>query len=218
LISPWSKKLPNGTIFYASLELNKTKQSDKQEEQVKEIDNKLEDDFNFDEDDEAVFRQFRERRLAEFQLLQGQAYFGDVRDIAGQDFVQEVNKAGENIWVILHLYKAGIPLCSLINNHLNLLAPKFRKTKFLKSVSNLCIPNFPDDNLPAIFIYQNGSCKKQLIGPNVFGGMNLQVDELEWMLGKAGAVETDIEENPRKHWGAKSNMIMSNVSDSEDEF
>ena len=42
--------------------------------------------------------------------------------------------------------------------------------------------------------------------------------ELEWMLGKAGAIETDIEENPRKHWGGKSNMVMSNVSDSEDEW
>jgi hypothetical protein len=105
----------------------------------------------------------------------------------------------------------------LINNHINLLAPKFPKTKFLKSISNVCIANFPDSQLPAIFIYHNGSCKKQIVGAAFFGGMNLQVDELEWMLGKAGAVQSDIEENPRKHREKSSKMFISNES-SDEEF
>ena len=36
--------------------------------------------------------------------------FGDVREITAQDYVTEVNKAGDGIWVVLHLYKAGYPL------------------------------------------------------------------------------------------------------------
>lgn len=28
-------------------------------------------------------------------------------EISGQDYIQEVNKAGDGIWVVLHLYKQG---------------------------------------------------------------------------------------------------------------
>lgn len=33
--------------------------------------------------------------------------FGTVIEITGQDYVQEINKAGEGVWVVLHLYKQG---------------------------------------------------------------------------------------------------------------
>ncbi|KAI1285961.1 Phosducin-like protein 3 [Halotydeus destructor] len=197
--------------------ITSSKQEEKKEEQQREIQTKLEDDeLGFDEDDEAVFRRFRDHRIAELQSTHSAPAFGDIKEIAGQDFVQEVNKAGEGIWVVLHLYKPGVPLCTLINHHLNVLSKKFPKTKFLKSLSNLCIANFPDSNLPAIFVYLDGNCKKQLIGPSVFGGMNLQADELEWMLGKIGAFATDIDENPRKIQPKSSKLFISNASDSDD--
>ena len=60
------------------------------------------------------------------------------------DYVQEVNKAGEDVFVILHLYKQGVPLAALVNEYLNRLAPKFPTTKFLKAISTTCIPNYPD--------------------------------------------------------------------------
>ncbi len=49
-------------------------------------------------------------------------------------------------------------------------------TKFLKSISTTCIPNYPDKNLPTIFIYHNGDMKKQHIGPIEFDGMNCSVE------------------------------------------
>lgn len=70
----------------------------------------------------------------------------------------------------------SIPLCTLINQHLSLLARKFPQTKFLKSISTTCIPNYPDRNLPTIFVYFEGEMKAQFIGPLVFGGMNLKVE------------------------------------------
>lgn len=71
---------------------------------------------------------------------------------------------------------ASIPLCTLINQHLSALARKFPQTKFLKSISTTCIPNYPDRNLPTIFVYFEGEMKAQFIGPLVFGGMNLKVE------------------------------------------
>lgn len=68
-----------------------------------------------------------------------------------------------NIFVTLR-----IPLCALINQHLNTMAAKFPTVKFLKSISTTCIPNFPDKNLPTIFIYFEGDMKKQIIGSTEF--------------------------------------------------
>ncbi|XP_037646183.1 phosducin-like protein 3 [Sebastes umbrosus] len=177
----------------------------------------------FGEDDEAAIEMYRQQRLAEWKATQMKNVFGEVVEISGQDYIKEVNKAGEGIWVVLHLYRPGIPLCSLINQHLSMLARKFPQTKFLKSISTTCIPNYPDRNLPTVFVYMEGEMKAQFIGPLVFGGMNLKVEELEWRLSESGAVKTDLEENPKKPIEDKlmssirSSLPTGKDSDSEDE-
>lgn len=49
----------------------------------------------------------RQKRLAEWKASQMKNVFGEVGEISGQDYVKEVNKAGDGIWVVLHLYKQG---------------------------------------------------------------------------------------------------------------
>ena len=93
-----------------------------------------------------------------------------------------MNKAGEGIWVVLHLYKQGIPLCALLNKFITTLAAKFPTTKFLRSISTTCIPNYPDKNLPTIFVYFEGAMKTQLAGPQNFRGMNMTEEEFEYMV------------------------------------
>ena len=100
-------------------------------------------------------------------MLQSKSNFGDVREISAQDYVEQVNKAGEGMFVVLHLYKQGIPLCALINQYLTHLASKFPTVKFLKSISTTCIPNYPDRNLPTIFVYYEGEMKSQLVKNNI---------------------------------------------------
>nr|XP_037844869.1 phosducin-like protein 3 [Chlorocebus sabaeus] len=155
-----------------------------------------EDEFN--EEDERAIEMYRWQRLAEWKATKLKNKFGEVLEISGKDYVQEVTKAGEGMWVVLHLYKQGIPLCALINQHLSGLARKFPDVKFIKAISTTCIPNYPDRNLPTIFVYLEGDIKAQFIGPLVFGGMNLTRYELEWKLSESGAIMTDLEENPRK--------------------
>jgi len=43
------------------------------------------------------------------KALQAKSKFGDVREISAVDYVDEVNKAGDDVWVVLHLYKSGYP-------------------------------------------------------------------------------------------------------------
>ncbi|XP_033230400.1 viral IAP-associated factor homolog [Belonocnema kinseyi] len=167
--------------------------------EIKNLEDKTLDELDEleDEEDEKVLLEYRRKRIAEIQALANKAKYGDVREISAQDYVQEVNKAGEDIYVVLHLYKPGIPLCSLINQYLSNLARKFPMTKFLKSISTTCIPNWPDSKVPTIFVYRNGEMLKQFIGPVELRGMKLTVEELEWMLGEAEAVPTKIKDDPK---------------------
>ncbi|KAF3843596.1 hypothetical protein F7725_002445 [Dissostichus mawsoni] len=166
-----------------------------------------ENEDEFGEEDEAAIEMYRQKRLSEWKATQLKNVFGEVVEISGLDYIKEVNKAGEDIWVVLHLYKQG----------------KFPQTKFLKSISTTCIANYPDRNLPTIFVYREGDMKAQFIGPLVFGGMSLKVEELEWRLSESGAVKTELEENPRKEIEDKlmssirSSLPSRKDSDSEDE-
>lgn len=183
---------------------------------------KLIDDMSLDEldeledsEDEAVLEQYRQRRIAEMRALAEKPRFGSVREISGQDYVNEVTKAGEGIWVVLHLYANGVPLCALIHHHMQQLAVRFPQTKFLRSIATTCIPNFPEKNLPTIFVYHEGAMRKQFIGPIELRGEKLTLDELEFMLGQVGAVPTEIKEDPKPQIRDK---MLADLEDKSSEF
>merc|ERR1712058_156850 len=81
-----------------------------------------------DEEEEKILLQMRQQRIAEIKSRMEKSKFGDVREITAVDYVQEVNKAGDGIFVVLHLYKQGVPLCNLVNEYMNRLAPRFPTT------------------------------------------------------------------------------------------
>ncbi|XP_072899598.1 phosducin-like protein 3 [Hemitrygon akajei] len=183
------------------------------------LDELEENEDEFGEEDERAIEMYRQQRIAEWKAKQMKKVFGEVLEISGSEYVQEVTKASEELWVILHLYKQGLPICALINRHLSELAKKFPETKFIKAISTTCIPNYPDRNLPTIFIYRDGDIKAQYVGPLVFGGMNLTKDELEWKLSCSGAIKTELEENPRQQIEDKmmSSIRTSAPKDSDSE-
>jgi hypothetical protein len=43
--------------------------------------------------------------MAEMREAQQKNKFGEVREISKSDWVTEVNKAGDGIWVVIHVYK-----------------------------------------------------------------------------------------------------------------
>jgi len=167
-----------------------------------------------DEEEEKIMLQMRMQRMAEMKALSEKSKYGYVREITAVDYVQEVNKAGEDVFVILHLYKQGVPLAALVNEYLNRLAPKFPTTKFLKAISTTCIPNYPDKNLPTIFVYYEGQLKAQMVGPTEFRGMNLTEAEFEFLMGRTGAIKTQIKDDPKPR--VKDVMMSSLRGDRDD--
>ena len=66
-----------------------------------------ESDDSIDSDNEDLLREYRRKRLAEMKAELLKKKFGDVLEISGPDYVQEVNNAGTAVWVVIHLYKEG---------------------------------------------------------------------------------------------------------------
>lgn len=177
--------------------LPKQKEEDWEEEDQTEKVN--EEEFNLsdlDEDDE-IMEKIRQKRLKEIEELRKKSKYGSILEISGEDWIKEINEAGEDIWVIVHLYKTGVQLCNVINYHFQTLARQFPTTKFIKAVSTTCIPNYPDKNLPTIFVYHNNDMKAQIIGPKQFS-LDVSKDQLEWCFKCLGAIPSLMEENPVK--------------------
>lgn len=60
-----------------------------------------------DEEDKRVLEEYRQNRIAELKELANKSKYGEVQEISAEDYVKEVNNAGEDVLVILHLYKSG---------------------------------------------------------------------------------------------------------------
>lgn len=219
IIPPKEKEVTEDDI------INLVEQTVQQKTSGKNLDEMTLDELNekedeIDEEEERLFEEYRRKRMAEMKEKQNLSKYGEVKEITKADWIQEVNKAGDGVWVIIHVYKQGSPLCSLVNQHMYNLAHKFPETKFLKSISSLCIPNYPDKNLPTIFVYFEGELKKQFVGPVALGGMNLKQEDIEWMLKQIGAVKSDMEEPPKHEIQdmmskAVRDSVLNNDSDSD---
>lgn len=133
----------------------------KTEEELEEIDDDL--------DDDRFLEEYRKKRLAEMREEAKVLRFGSLVPISGSDFVREVSQAPSDVWVVVILYKEGIPECQLLMQCLEELATKYPRTKFVKIISTDCIPNYPDCNLPTVLVYNNGAVKANYVGSRSFG-------------------------------------------------
>ncbi|XP_064005502.1 phosducin-like protein 2 [Pogoniulus pusillus] len=170
----------------------------------------------FDEADRKAVEMYRQQRVEEWKCLQRRQKHGELREICGEQYVQEVTKAPEDAWVVIHLYQPSVPMCLLVNEHLSLLARKFPEAKFLKALANSCIQNYQDRCLPTILVYKTGELKGRFVGAAECGGRDLKVEELEWKLAEVGALETDLEEPPRKDIVNMMTLSVQNISAHED--
>ncbi|XP_011628560.1 phosducin-like protein 3 isoform X2 [Amborella trichopoda] len=135
----------------------------------------LEDDRDLDDD--RFLEEYRKKRLAEMMESARKPRFGSVIPIVGPEFVREVSQAPPDIWVLVLLYKEGIPECVILLRCLEELATKYPATKFVKIISTDCIPNYPDRNLPTLLVYNNSNVKANYVGLHHFGSHRCTPEE-----------------------------------------
>jgi hypothetical protein len=158
-------------------------------EQLDELEDDLDDD---------VLARYREQRMAELKAKRALERFGEVKQISKQDYNEHVTQASQNAWVVVHLFLAGKRECQLLNRVLSETARRHKAVKFVKIVGAECVPNFPDAACPTLIFYHKGDTVKQIVGLQSLGGLKVNADCIEWELKRLGAVESDLESDPKE--------------------
>eukprot|EP00053_Salpingoeca_punica_P019263 m.193759 g.193759 ORF g.193759 m.193759 type:complete len:240 (+) comp17603_c3_seq1:141-860(+) len=143
-----------------------------------------------DDEDERILAEYRKKRMDEMKALAKKAHFGQVINITAQEYKKEINEAGAGVWVLLLLYQSQYPVCLKLQGIWQQLAKKYPAVKFVQSVSTNCIPNYPDKNVPTVFIYLEDNLKASLIGPTIFDSVR-DATAVEKELAKFGVIPKD---------------------------
>jgi hypothetical protein len=123
-----------------------------------------------------MLEQYRNQRLIEMKQAAVKNRFGDVVDISKDDWVREVTDGSKSCQVIVHLYESSKVECQLMDEALQVLALKFKYVKFLRIKYSQAIENWPERNLPTLFIYEGGSLKTQLLTLKQVGGLRMSTN------------------------------------------
>jgi hypothetical protein len=123
--------------------------------------------------DEKALEFYRQKRIAEMKQATVKNRFGEVVEIIKDEWIREVTDGSKSSPVVIHLYQDSMVECQLVDEGLRNLASRFKYVKFLRIKYNQAIENWPEKNLPTVFVYENGAMKTQLITLNKIGGKKM---------------------------------------------
>ena len=128
---------------------------------TKELD-ELEEDDDFCDD--AFLAKYREQRISELRDKQKMKKHGEVLEIQRDQWTREINASSNLSWVFVHLYEDHVRDCVVLNRVLAEIAKKHAQVKFVKIRAKTAVPDWPDNNLPAAYLYKDGEMRTQLVG------------------------------------------------------
>lgn len=148
------------------------------------------EDDESDESDDEFLEHYRRQRLEELKKSKGP--YGEVIPISRPDWTREVNDDSHKAWVVVTLTSQDVERTGCVEAAANNLAPKFPSVKFVTIPSTSAIANWPNENLPTVFLYRKGSLQKEFIRLDP----TITPNQLEWNLAECGVLETELEEPP----------------------
>ena len=128
---------------------------------VKQLD-ELEEDDDFCDD--AFLAKYREQRISEMRDKQKMKKHGEVLEIQRDQWTREINASSNLSWVFVHLYEDHVRDCVVLNRVLAEIAKRHAQVKFVKIRAKTAVPDWPDGNLPAAYLYKDGEMRTQLVG------------------------------------------------------
>ncbi|KAF4702130.1 Phosducinlike, partial [Perkinsus olseni] len=105
---------------------------------------------------------------------------GKMKDIGRQEFVTEVNESSKTSVVVVHLANLHEARSRRLDESLSFLAKTKRTVKFVRGFYQDLIIGFPALRLPAVVVYFDGKCVKQLIGKEVWTSRVIASPTLVW--------------------------------------
>ncbi|GBL48007.1 Proteolipid protein 2 [Candidozyma auris] len=186
-----------------------------------------------DEEDEEFLEIYKQKRFEELQQLQRKSKFGSVQHVTKPEYADEVTKASEDCFVLLHMSAQSAVQSRLLGSIFVELARKFPEIKFCEIPANRCVENYPESNCPTLIIYHKQQIAKQFVTLTQLGGSDCKSRDIEKVLVEVGAVkdaderleinqnDEDLEESRRTRFVKKSVRgpgISNNGDDDDDDF
>lgn len=148
------------------MELEITKEDLYAKLDVDEIDQLLDEE----DDDHLTLEKYRMQRLEEMKKQAVKNRYGEVTEIVKDEWIREVTDGSKACIVLVHLYVDELVECQLMDEAFRNLSARFKYLKFLRIKYNQAIENWPEKNLPTVFIYDQGTLRSQIVTLNSLGG------------------------------------------------
>ena len=169
---------------------------------TKELD-ELEEDDDFCDD--AFLAKYREQRISELKNKQKSKVHGEIIEIQRDQWTREINAASALSWVFVHLYEDHVRDCVVLNRVLAEIAKRHAQVKFVKIRAKTAVPDWPDNNLPAAYLYKDGAMRTQLVGsreiatgPPPFTSLSVERKLVELGVLAAADVEEEASDEERE--------------------
>ncbi|GAA94993.1 uncharacterized protein L969DRAFT_95709 [Mixia osmundae IAM 14324] len=163
----------------------------------------------------SVLESYKASRLNELRAREArQNRFGRIYPIQKADYSREVTQASTERLdgqaseaedgsdepdtlkftpVVCFLYKDSVAESRMLGAHLARLSVLYPATKFVSIIGDMCIPNYPDKNIPTMIIYRGGELTRQPLvglGPSIgLKGVQTTLEDVEKLLLQSGALD-----------------------------
>jgi len=135
----------------ASLENQKRQEKVKRSEFVETSDSDISDI----EDDDFLLS-YRQTRIEQMQRYRAWPVCGVMKKISIEQFISVVDEIDIRVFCIFHLYENGIAPCTLLNQHISVLAKTMDYCNFFEMKISEIKPNFDPIGFPCVLIYRGG--------------------------------------------------------------
>lgn len=146
--------------------------------------NELEDD-----EDEDFLEEYKLKRFQEIQSLQSRAKYGRVFHVTKPEYEDEVTKASQDAFVVLHMSLQLAVQSRLLSLIMVTLAGRFPEIKFAEIPANRCVENYPEANCPTLIIYHKTNIVKQYVTLTQLGGSDCKPADLEKVFVEIEAIK-----------------------------
>lgn len=149
--------------------------------EIDELDELLEGDKLTDQTENEL-ELYRQKRILEMKAKAMKNRFQGLTEIVKDEWLKEVTEGSKSCSVVVHLYQNSLIECQLMDEALTSLSNKFKYVKFLRIKYDQAIENWPERNLPTLFVYEKGALKSQLITANSIGGKQMTSDGKQYLI------------------------------------
>ena len=86
----------------------------------------------------------------------------------------EVTEASLSCWVVVHLFNDSLMECTVMGEALLDVAARFQDVKFVKIKSTTAVENWPDENLPTLFLYRTEELQHKSLTLRALHGLSMK--------------------------------------------